>query len=81
MVLVIVFCIIFLWAVVRNMNFSLDWLWQLVTIWLFYWVGSLFAPLSAVLSCHFTVSTVIAAAFYSVALMMLWMWIKVHIFR
>lgn len=81
MVILLVFIAIVVWAWLSNKDFSLDWVWQLLAAYLFYWLGGLFAPVSAVLGFHFTLYTIIAAFFYCIAAMIVWMWIKVHLLQ
>src|SRR5574344_436740 len=65
--------LIFVWGALKNSDLSFNTLWQIIVVLAFYWVGSLFAPISEVLSFNISFSIVCAGFFYGLCVLMTYM--------
>ncbi len=80
--LFIAFIVLFVWGVLANKDFSTlgEIFWQIVAILFFYWIGTLFAPISECMGASFNISTVIAGICYIIsailAIMRICVWLR-----
>lgn len=64
--LLIGFIVVLVWGFLANSEFSLDWLWQILAVLFFYWLGTFFASPMETIS-HLTLATIIAGVCYTIA--------------
>ena len=76
--LLIAFVIILIIGFIKNHDFSgfMDNVWLALGVIFFYWLGSLFATVSDVLSVHWSLWTVIGGIFYFIAGSLVYMKIR-----